>query len=107
MTSSHDQTTAPIVSDRESQPLFLKETMRITDAERLHESALALMANSGDVTVDCEETDGVDASILQILVALKNSLQQEGRALRFTDVSNSLASTWRLAGFDSNLKQRP
>lgn len=77
------------------------------DAEQLQESALALLANGGDVTVVCEETDCVDASILQILIALKSSLRQEGRALRFTDVSNSLASTWRLAGFDSNLEQTP
>lgn len=107
MTSSHDRTSVTPTSDQSPQTLFLKETMRIADAERLHESALALLANGGDVTVACVETECVDTSILQVLVALKSSLRQESRALRLTDVSNSLASTWRQAGFDSTLEQTP
>lgn len=105
MSPCNYQSLATDESVQHSQPFLLKHATRITDAEQLHESALSLVQIVGDVTVDCEDTDWVDASILQILIALKSSLRNEGRALRFTNVSSSLASTWGLAGFDLNLEQ--
>lgn len=107
MNTDRDQSTTPSLSAKEPAVFSLTGTVRITEAEQLHESALALLLNSGEVTVSCEGAEFVDASILQVLLALKESMWQQGRTLRFQDVPSSVASFWRLAGFDSTLSPRP
>lgn len=106
MKTSHDPAAATSLFPQVPASFLLKGTVRITDAEQLHES-VQMLANSSDVTVACDETDFVDASILQVLLALKESLRQHGHVLLFKNVPSSLASSWRLAGFDSTLSPRP
>jgi len=106
MKTNHDQAAATSLFPNGPASFSLKGTMRITDAEQLHES-VQMLANSSDVTVVCDETDFVDASIVQVLLALKESLRQHGHVLLFKNVPSSLASSWRLAGFDSTLSPRP
>jgi anti-anti-sigma regulatory factor len=76
----------------------LKGGLGIADASRLHASLVALLDEGGDVTVACDEAEHVDASVLQILLALKEALRQEGRTLQFAGLPPAMESFWRLTG---------
>lgn len=85
------------------QELHLHGEVNIFAASQLHQEAVRLVESGQDVRVCCEHVDSLDASALQILVALSNALASQGKALQLSGVSQELLGTIRLAGLAQRL----
>ena len=78
--------------------------------ETLREAALSALQGGKDVIVDLEKLDHLDASALQILLALKAEQQRLGRQMRLEHVSPELKQWFEYAGaagyfFDDGAEQ--
>jgi anti-anti-sigma factor len=69
-------------------------------AEELWEAALAALVEGKDVTVDLDRVDHLDASALQILLALDVELKNGGHKLRLKKASERLRKWFDFAGVD-------
>ena len=78
--------------------LVLRGDVNIYCAGVLHELADTLLQEQEDVVVSCEELAHLDASALQILLALRQGLQARGSSVRLTGVSAELDILLQLAG---------
>ncbi len=93
------QNVAATVVDGDGTPsLLLQGTVDICRAAELHQSALALLARGEDAVIDCHGADHLDASALQLFIALKDGLGIKGKNLRMEGVSAEIESVMRLAG---------
>lgn len=66
--------------------LQLHGTIDVFVAADLYATAKQLTAIGKDVTITCAQTEGLDASALQILLALQTELHILGKRLILTDV---------------------
>jgi len=80
------------------QGLELDGEVTVFAASQLHQEAVRLATSGQDVTVCCEHLDAIDASTLQVLVALKEALGRQGKSIQFSGMSEDLLGTIRLAG---------
>jgi anti-anti-sigma regulatory factor len=98
--SSDDSTMTSVrlVKAKKGARLVLKGNVTVVSAERLHRTALESLELNADVTADLGAADDLDASALQILLALRRSLQARGRNLRLAGSSPLLDESLRLAG---------
>ena len=71
-----------------------------TPAEELRAAALAASIQGMDVTLDCAGIDHLDASALQILLALDSELRNRGRKLQLAKPSEQLRKWLGFAGAD-------
>ena len=71
--------------------------------EELRAKALEAAQVASDVTIDLAEVDHLDASALQILLALARDRQEKGRALRLPNASPVLCQWFEYAGTSSYL----
>ena len=78
--------------------LVLRGDVNIYAAALLHELALTLLQEQEDVVVSCEELACVDASALQVLLALAQDFRSRGRSVRLAGVSAELEGLLQLAG---------
>jgi anti-anti-sigma factor len=77
-------------------------------AEDLRESALAALAEGKDVTVNLNSIDYLDASALQILMALALEQKKAGQRLNLANVSASLQQWFDYSGAtDSLIHDKP
>lgn len=67
-------------------------------ADELRESALAVLSQQSDVTLSLDRIDHLDASALQILLALDSELKARQRHLRLAHASPQLLKWFELAG---------
>ena len=81
----------------------LEGTFGPSRAKELHDLALAWNAADGDIEVDCEALEHLDAGALQILVALREGLGAYCRFLTLRGVPERVAGTIRLAGLGAEL----
>lgn len=59
-------------------------------ADDLRDAALNALQQSGDITLDLQTIDHLDASALQILLALHTEQKKNGRRLHLDNVSDEL-----------------
>jgi anti-anti-sigma factor len=71
--------------------------------EELRESALTALAEGKDVTVNLSTIDYLDASALQILMALAVEQKKAGRRLNLANVSPSLQQWFDYSGATGSL----
>jgi anti-anti-sigma factor len=81
--------------------LELRGDVNVFLASQLHEEAVRLAESGQDVLVDCEQVESVDASALQILVALQEALAAHGRTVQFRGGSEQWIRTIRSTGLSS------
>lgn len=67
-------------------------------AEELRDAALGALEAGGDVTANLAKVDHLDASALQILLALDAEQKKKGRKLKLENASPRLRQWFDLAG---------
>jgi anti-anti-sigma regulatory factor len=83
--------------------LVLRGRVTVEHARLLHERAVELRLAAGPVAVDCADVERLDASALQVLLALRVALLAAGRHLVLEHVPAALDATLRLAGAEALL----
>jgi len=71
-------------------------------ADELRETALAASIQGKDVTLDLGRVEHLDASALQILLALDKELKNRGQKLRLAKASEQLRKWFGFAGVDDH-----
>jgi anti-anti-sigma regulatory factor len=100
-------------AEQKPEPVFI-EAERSGDwmpAEELREAALHLSAESSNVAVNLGNIDHLDASALQILLALDAEQKKQGRHLHLANASAHLREWFEYAGaadhfFDDGAEDR-
>lgn len=67
-------------------------------ADELREAALAALLHGDDVTIDVDRIDHLDASALQILLALDSELKRRKQNLHIEKASPQLFKWFQFAG---------
>lgn len=95
------------IERRDGDPLalVLRGDVNIYVAALLHELTEILLQEHGDIAVSCEQLTHLDTSALQIILALHQDLQTQGRSLRLTGVSADTKIQFHLAGVNIGLLQ--
>ncbi|MCU0703344.1 MAG: STAS domain-containing protein [Fimbriiglobus sp.] len=76
--------------------LALRGRVAAADAGELHRCALALVAGTAGVSVDCTEAEYLDASALQVILALGREVERSGR--RCVVTAGAATECFRLSG---------
>jgi ABC-type transporter Mla MlaB component len=79
-------------------PLELEGALSVGVACAVKEAACQRLRGAGDVAVSCARLEQIDASAVQILLALKRELAEDGRALALQEVPPGLRPVFALAG---------
>jgi anti-anti-sigma factor len=87
-----------VETDGERRCLCLEGVVNAPLARRLKEEALAALGGSGTVTLDVSRAEYLDATALQVLLALDTALATRGRSLRVVAMAPSLEDTLRVVG---------
>lgn len=98
------RTSSPPV-DASSQPhiMHVERSGEWMPADELREAALASLLAGNDVTVDVDRIDHLDASALQILLALDSELKRRKQNLRIANASPHLFKWFQFAGADDRI----
>jgi anti-anti-sigma factor len=83
--------------------LNLSGVVDVSEARALHAAAREAVGATGPVVVRLERLEALDTAGTQVLLALRRSLEAEGRALRFEGVPSRIADAWRQAGLYEGL----
>jgi len=83
--------------------LVLRGDLTIYQADRLYESAMALLQHEADLVVSLREVVQLDTAVLQILLALQRELRSRGRNIRWEGLSAGLRELLELAGVNDTL----
>jgi anti-anti-sigma factor len=86
--------------------LRLEGIVDVRQARRVLESAKTSLASSGEVIVDCGAVERLDASAVQILLALKRSLEASDRTLRLDGAPERVSKLLLLTGMGRALDLR-
>jgi len=92
--------TVPGTESRETQRVVI-EVERSGDwmpAEELKEAAIAALATSMDMTLNLDRIDHLDASAMQILLALEAEQKNRGQHLHLVNASPQLRQWFELSG---------
>jgi ABC-type transporter Mla MlaB component len=79
-------------------PLSLEGAVTVGVASVLKEAACQQLRGAGDLAVSCARLEQIDASGVQILLALKRELAEDGRAFALQEVPPRLERAFALAG---------
>jgi anti-anti-sigma regulatory factor len=82
----------------EPQPISVERSGDWMPADELREAALAALPHGNGVTLNLDRIDHLDASALQILLALDTELKSQEQTLRLTHVSAHLLKWFEFAG---------
>jgi ABC-type transporter Mla MlaB component len=74
-------------------------------AEELRDAAVELLSEGKDIAVNLDRIDHLDASALQILLALEAEQNKQGRKLELVKASPHLRSWFEFAGADDHFFQ--
>jgi anti-anti-sigma regulatory factor len=83
--------------------IVLEGAVDIFFAVDLRQAALEVLQAGEDIIVCCEKLERLDTSALQILLALKKELEQNGRKIEWPDVPTGPAALAALAGLSGHL----
>ena len=75
----------------------------MAEAEELRRAALQVAGNATDARIEWNETEQIDASVLQVLVSLKAEVAAAGRALSVGPAGAAIATYLQTAGLSSDL----
>jgi len=78
--------------------LALAGRLTVADAGRLYQIARDASARGTDLTICCAAVEYLDASAVQLVLALGRSLTASGRRCDVTGVTGALANLFRLVG---------
>lgn len=100
-----DSLDAPVrLVEQDGQPtLMLQGTVDIFWAEKLHLTAVALAERGQDVRVNCEGAEHLTSAAFQILLALKNRVEQSGGNFSLGTIPQLLLQQLDLAGLKTML----
>src|SRR5689334_14312294 len=87
--------------------IMLRGHVNVGAAAELHQAALLLLGAEEEITVSCQHVDHLDASILQVLFAMKEERRAQGKMVRLIDVTPAVRSFIRLAGLAEVLLDTP
>jgi anti-anti-sigma factor len=76
-------------------------------AEELKETALAALEESNDMTLNLDRIDHLDASAMQILLALDTEQKNRGQHLHLVNASPLLRQWFECSGAASHLFRNP
>jgi anti-anti-sigma regulatory factor len=89
--------------DEQGPVIALEGAVTVAQAAPLHALALRAAGLGASVRVRCDGAAYLDASALQILLALRGALAGKGHALHVEGVTPGLATRLRAAGFGALL----
>ncbi len=101
--SEHDHSPIKVKKRDEGLELVLSGRVDIFFAEELHAAARMLEDDSGPVHITCTDAEHMDTAALQILVALKRSIDEQGRKWNLSGMGDELLETIHLSGAASAL----
>ena len=78
--------------------LVLRGAFQLDLVRELHEAALQSLKNSTSLIVDCAAVEHLDGCALQVLMALKKTVEQAGGTLRMQRASDQVRNYLRWAG---------
>jgi anti-anti-sigma factor len=84
--------------DREPISIDIERSGDWMPAEQLRDTAMAALAESREVIINLGKVDHLDASALQILLALDVEQKRQGRHLQLTNASSHLRQWFDYAG---------
>ncbi|MBN2297672.1 MAG: STAS domain-containing protein [Deltaproteobacteria bacterium] len=88
-----------------SGTIVFKGQMTVSEAESIHSKLEPLLDEMlRDITLDLSDVDEIDISGLQIIFAIKKSVESEGY-FRIKAISASVKECIMLSGFDLLLKE--
>jgi anti-anti-sigma factor len=94
---------------REAKPTATETVINVTrdgdwlPPEEFHAVALSAAQADGNLTVNLQGVDHLDASALQILLALAAERKKRGRGLRLANASTPLSRWFEYAGGRENI----
>jgi len=83
--------------------LRLAGVLGVENAEDLRRAALTLLESGKEICIDWSSAVQIDASVLQVVLALGHGLAAAGRSLSIAPPAGEIASYLRIAGFSSIL----
>jgi anti-anti-sigma factor len=83
--------------------IVLEGSIDIFFAADLRRAAVELLKKGEDVAICCEKLERLDTATLQILLALKKELAQNGQALHWSAVPPTVGAVIGLAGLSGQL----
>lgn len=86
------------------QQLTLRGELNVLQAVELQRVALELAGSGQDVVIDCERAGSMDIAVLQVLLALAETLGAQGRSLGWAGLSPEVRSGFDLAGVSERLR---
>lgn len=85
------------MGNKKSKKALLKpENMTIYEAMDIHAAFLQTLQQHNKIKVDLSEVAEIDSSGLQLMLALKNDAQQQGKKVKFIAPSEDVASLLNL-----------
>jgi ABC-type transporter Mla MlaB component len=94
--------TVRITQRGDAATLYLSGSVGVAAAETLVEAA-RVAADSATVEVRLHEAEHLDASAMQILLALRDRLERGGHVLRVTGASDGIRGYAKVAGLEALL----
>jgi anti-anti-sigma factor len=92
----------PVKEETELRSIAVERSGDWMPAEELRESVLAALSQGNDVTLNLDKIYHLDASALQILLALDAELTKRGKNLLLAKVSPHLLKWFEFAGADQH-----
>jgi anti-anti-sigma factor len=93
--------TSPITVQQRSEgrsELKLEGDLSVFQSAELHRTAMQLLEQGRDVAVDCTDVSSLDCAAVQVLLALREGLAAQGKALEFTVLSPATREALVLSG---------
>jgi len=87
-----------VIEAPDSVAIELRGTLDVFLAQRFAEAALHCVESGLCTTLDCSALERMDASALQIVLALRNALRAKAQVLRVANVPANVAAYLELAG---------
>jgi anti-anti-sigma factor len=83
----------------DSVTIELRGTLDVFLAARFADAAVHCVARNLDTVLDCSALERLDASALQVLLALQHALSAKAHRLELSKVTPTVASYLAIAGF--------
>ena len=96
-----------IVATDAEMRLALRGTVGVAAAPELRARALELAEDARDVTVACDEVEHLDATALQLLVALRRAVEARGGHFALSGVPDAVRHYLALAGLSGLATAHP
>lgn len=89
------------VSEKDGNSLFLLQgTIGIFSADEPYQAAQSFLERSEDTAVCCQDTELPDTCAIQIVVSLKNGLEEKGKTFQMSGISPEVEKIFSLAGLN-------